>query len=97
MYWSIHHWHPLVNGYSGYAPADYEETRELMRGFPDDESIARLRALNVRHIVVHQTFYRPSDYAALMDDVIRRPELSPAGRYRDWIGWAEMFELKPAP
>jgi hypothetical protein len=97
MYWSIHHWHPLVNGYSGYAPPGYEETRALMRTFPDDESIARLRALNVRHIVVHQTFYKASQYAALMDDVIRRPELSPAGRYRDWIGWAEMFELKPAP
>jgi hypothetical protein len=97
MYWSIHHWHPLVNGYSGYAPPDYEKTRELMRTFPDDDAIARLRELKVRHIVVHQSFYKASEYAALMEDVIRRPELSQVGRYRDWIGWAEMFELKPAP
>ena len=34
MYWSIHHWHPLVNGYSGYTPPDYYETRRLMRASP---------------------------------------------------------------
>ena len=34
MYWSIHHWHPLVNGYSGYTPPDYNETRQLMRASP---------------------------------------------------------------
>jgi hypothetical protein len=96
MYWSIHHWHPLVNGYSGYAPPDYEETRQLMRTFPDDDSLERLRALNVRRVVVHQSFYSAADYATLMAEVIRRPELAPVGRYRDWIGWAEIFELKKA-
>ena len=39
-------------------PPDYSETRELMRTFPDDASIERLRTLDVRHIVVHQTYYK---------------------------------------
>jgi hypothetical protein len=96
MYWSIYHWHPLVNGYSGYTPPDYNDTRQLMRTFPDDASIERLRTFDVRYIVVHQTFYKASDYARLMIELVRRPELRPIGRYRDWIGWAEIFELKPA-
>ena len=96
MYWSIHHWQPLVNGYSGYTPPAYRETRQLMRTFPDAASIERLRTLDVGYIVVHQTFYKAPDYTALMLNLMRRPELTPAGQYRDWIGWAQIFELKPA-
>ena len=96
MYWSIHHWHPLVNGYSGYTPPDYNETRQLMSSFPDDASIERLLTLDVRYIVVHESFYRERDYAALMMDLMRRPEVTAFGRFRDWIGWAQIFELKPA-
>jgi hypothetical protein len=97
MYWSIHHWRPLVNGYSGYTPPEYNETRRLMRTFPDDASIRRLRTLDVRYIIVHQTFYEERNYAALMTRLMQRPEVTPFGRFRDWIGWADIFELKPAP
>jgi hypothetical protein len=96
MYWSIHHWRPLVNGYSGYTPPDYIETRKLMATFPDDASIARLRTLGVRHIVVHQAFYKEKDWTALMLQLMRRPELKPAGRFRDWVASAQVFELRPA-
>ena len=39
MYWSIYHWHPLINGYSGYIPPDYTETRRVMLSFPDARSL----------------------------------------------------------
>jgi hypothetical protein len=94
MYWSIHHWHPLVNGYSGYTPPDYPVTRELMRTFPDEDSIARLQELAVRRIVIHESFYKPAEYARLMGRIMRTPELARVGRYRDWIGWAEILELR---
>jgi hypothetical protein len=93
MYGSIFHWHQLVNGYSGYTPPDYLETRERMRTFPDDDAIDRLRELGVRYVLVHQAYYKPEDFADLMSEVIERPELKPIGRYRDWLANTEIFEL----
>ena len=94
MYWSTTHWHPLVNGFSGYIPPDYEETAALMRTFPDDDAIERLRRLGVKYILVHEAFYSSKAYTAMMLDVLRRPELTPHGRYRDWAGWTHLFELQ---
>jgi hypothetical protein len=94
MYWSTQHWHRLVNGYSGFSPPDYEETLARMQGFPDDRSIERLQRLNVRYIVVHEMFYKPKEHAALLLRLGRREDIAPAGRYRDWAGVAQVFELK---
>ncbi len=94
MYWSTVHWSPLVNGYSGFAPADYDQTMTLMGTFPDDEAIARLHRLGVRYILVHESFYPIKAYTALMLEVLRKPELIPHGRYRDWVGWTQLFELR---
>ncbi len=96
MYWSTYHWHPLVIGYSGYAPPDYDHTRRLMRTFPDARSLERLRALGVRHIVIHQAFYKAPEYSSLMLRLVRAPGVTQIGRYRDWVGWADIFELTPA-
>ena len=49
----------------------------LMETFPDDESIERLKELGVRYVLVHQAFYRPADYADLMDQVSRRARVDP--------------------
>jgi len=82
-----------VNGYSGYEPPDYGETRERMRTFPGDEAIARLRALGVRYVLVHQAFYPHDECAKLLDRIARRGDLIPIGRYRDWVGDTQIFEL----
>lgn len=104
MFWSTYHWHPLVNGYSGYTSGDFVDTMALMQTFPDDESVARLGKLKVRYVLIHQAFYKPREYAALMGLMARRPELIPSGRYRDWVGGdTQIFELRhgsgsaPAP
>jgi hypothetical protein len=94
MYWSTTHWDPLVNGFSGNMPPDYVETITLMQTFPDDEAIARLRRLDVRYVLVHQSFYTPKNYTALMLRVLRRSDLVSHGRFRDWVGWTELLELK---
>jgi hypothetical protein len=96
MFWSTRHWHPLVNGYSGYASPDYEETVRRMRTFPDQASIARLRELNVRHVLVHEYYYTDRERRALILAIAHSPDLIPAGRYRDWIGMTQVFELKRA-
>jgi hypothetical protein len=94
MYWSTTHWDPLVNGFSGNMPPDYVETITLMQTFPDDEAIARLRRLDVRYVLVHQSFYTPKNYTALMLRVLRRSDLVSHGRFRDWVGWTDLLELK---
>jgi hypothetical protein len=91
--WSINHWHPLVNGYSGYYTPAYIETLVRMQTFPDDDSINRLRQLDVRYIVVHRALYETVEYASLLQRMVNRRELKPAGRYSDPIGQAELFEL----
>ena len=53
------------------------ETTKLMATFPDDESVARLRELRVRFVLIHQAFYKPADFALLMDGISRRAELVP--------------------
>ncbi len=93
MYWSTQHWQPLVNGYSGFLPPGYSETLASMRGFPDDRSVERLKRLDVRYIVVHEAFYKPKDHTALLVRIGQRPDIVPAGRFRDWVGPAQVFEL----
>ena len=92
-FWSAAHWHPLVNGYSGYYPPTYIETLSRMRTFPDDESIARLRQLDVRFIVVHRHFFESEEYLSLIQQMLKRPELKPGGRFSDPAEEAQLFEL----
>ena len=59
-FFSISHWNPLINGYSGYVSARYLDTLRRMLTFPDDASIVHLRGLDVRYILVHESFYKAS-------------------------------------
>ena len=52
MYQGLPHFHKMLNGYSGYAPASFYQMRELMSGFPDDRSIAFLRRRRVDYVVI---------------------------------------------
>ena len=45
-------WKPIVNGYSGFKPPSLYVNVEALRDFPDERSLARLRALGVTHVVV---------------------------------------------
>jgi len=94
-FWSISHWHPLVNGYSGYHPADYLQTLMAMRTFPDNASIARLHAHDVRYIILHRAYYEPDLYTQLLLRVAVRPELRSWGTYKDPVGTADVFVLEP--
>jgi hypothetical protein len=93
--WSLWHWKPLVNGYSGYYPPDYLLTVLRMDVFPEDGTLDRLRAHEVRYVIVHRAFYDQDQYARLMLRVARRPELKPWGAYKDAVGTADIFELVP--
>lgn len=53
MYFSMWHWRPMVNGYSGFNPATYAELLEGTREFPDPPALDYLRRLGVTHVTVH--------------------------------------------
>jgi hypothetical protein len=61
------HRHPLVNGYSGFAPPGLEATAETMRAFPGDVALDWLRTLGVTHVVVHRNTSEMQRRRAPMD------------------------------
>jgi len=75
MYFSTFHWHRLVNGYSGFNPANYTELLYRMKAFPDDGTMEEIRRRGVDYVVVHGAFYRPAAYKELVTRLDGRPEL----------------------
>ena len=63
------HWKRLVNGYAGGEPADHKAVRALTRRFPSDESLAELRGLGVRYVVLHRACYGPNQWARIARDL----------------------------
>jgi hypothetical protein len=93
-YWSRAHWHPLINGYSGFYPPDYGETLEHTARFPDRHSIAYLRQLGVKYVVVHRKhFEKDDDFVNLVVKMSNRSELERFGKYQAPHGEVELFLL----
>jgi hypothetical protein len=59
MFYSIRHWRPLVNGYSGGAPKSYETLTEALKDTDTrpDRAWDAITASRPTHIVVHEGFY----------------------------------------
>ena len=47
------HRHPIVNGYSGFAPPDFDATAAAISTFPADAALELMHKLGVTHVVVH--------------------------------------------
>ena len=87
-------WHPRVNGYSGYLPPGYAEDVDLLNTFPAPGTVARLRALGVRYVVLHLGVgqYTPQQLA---DVVAALPPGSTARPYGD--AWLVDLQAPPEP
>ncbi len=81
---STAHWKRLVNGYAGTEPAEYARVREVMKDFPSEESVALLRSLDVRYVLVHLRGFGPNRREAIEE---RLPQFAPglreSARYGD--------------
>ena len=75
---SIHHWQPLLNGYSGFAPAEYRRTLHSLRGFPDEASIERLRELKVRFVLLNRVYYTVEEFTDLIEQLTASPAFLPS-------------------
>jgi hypothetical protein len=65
-----------------------------MENFPDDRSIAHLRNIGVRFLIVHPHLYAGDKYASLVERMAERPELRPYGTFPAKGGNAELFLLE---
>jgi hypothetical protein len=84
LYYSTFHWQNLVNGYSGFFPPSYVRLMDAMRGFPDDSSLAALRARGTRYLVVHGERLYGDRYETLIPLLDKRSDLALLSR-REWF------------
>jgi hypothetical protein len=83
MYFSVFHWQPLVNGYSGFFPPSYFELIHVMRSFPDDASLEYLRKRGVELLVLDRRAYPEPQYTALAESLLVSPALTFVGEFPD--------------
>ncbi len=60
MYFSLWHWSPMVNGYSGFIPKSYADLRKEMATFPSAEGVSALRRRGVTHVTINCALGYPS-------------------------------------
>jgi len=72
MYYSIGHWHPLVNGYTGGLPPDYETLDFALQDLFTRPVRAwqALRTSGASHVIVHELLYQ-SDRGARVSEWLR--------------------------
>jgi hypothetical protein len=85
MYYSTRHWHPLVNGYSGFTPPSYESLVGELQSFPAPEAIAALRRRQVRYLLVHERYYLRGSF----DDDVSVLKGTPGLRWVETFTWED--------
>lgn len=93
---SIHHWQPLINGYSGFAPEEYMQTLERLREFPDEASVARLRELGVRFVLLNRVYYAGPAFADLIARLTGSPSFGESRAFGAGDDQIVVVELKDA-
>jgi hypothetical protein len=95
MYFSLWHWRPMVNGYSGYFTSTYNALAPSLRQFPQGRSPEVLRTAGVTHVILNCGL----GYAVPCEDMRQMMRGSPDLRIiRDtkWQGGqVELYELLP--
>ena len=69
MYYSVVHWRPVVNGYSGFYPPHYGRLVTALSEIPrhPDISLEALRSTGATHLVLHEAAFRENEGAATAD------------------------------
>jgi hypothetical protein len=94
LYFSTFHWHPIVNGNSGYFPASYEELIERERDFPSDAAIGYLRSRGVDYFTVHGAFIEPARYGRIVAALDARTDVEKVAA-APWAGGeSRLYRLK---
>ncbi len=91
-FWSVFHWNPVVNGYSGFAPPVYYPFRDRMHAFPSPDTIRLLQGIGVRTVVYHADPKVAPSADPVLQRIRRFPELSQVVPGPDYV-----FQLRPDP
>jgi hypothetical protein len=75
LYFSTFHWHPMVNGNSGYFPKSYQELTERERDFPSDSAVEYLRTRGVDYVAVHGAFIDPDRFRTIVTTLDARQDM----------------------
>ena len=93
QYWSVFHWQPLVNGYSGFYPLQYRNVTLAMESFPDDSAFDALRSRGTRYVVVHGRFLERERYESVIRRLENRGDVSLRAVLPDGDAEARIYEL----
>lgn len=91
--WSVWHWRPMLNGYSGFYSRHYLDVVSQLKKFPNAESVDLLRTLDVRYVIIHRGYYEDKDYTRLALKLAGAHGLRLWGVFRDPVGWADILEV----
>lgn len=97
---SIHHWRPLVNGYSGNYPPDYLLLLERLMRVPPGSTpwIDLIRNAGATHLVVHKGLEKPDITGRLLFELERRTDLESIGEMACWPDSCGVYRLlNPKP
>ena len=77
MYFSTTHWARMLNGYSGYLPEPYLNVRHALAGFPEGDSLARLKREGATHVTVNcRLFTTPGVCEKMIANLDSSPEVA---------------------
>jgi hypothetical protein len=94
MLGSTVHWHPILNGYSGYFPPSFFELMEYCETFPDERSVAYLKSRGVDLIVVHGGYMPPDKFGAMTAGLIARADVQAVAKFEEHLGPDIVFRLR---
>jgi hypothetical protein len=94
MYYSIAHWRPLLNGYSGFFPPHYGQLRAAVTEVPrhPEFSLEVMQGSGATHAIVHEAAFRGEEGPATTAALI---QLGASELFRD--GADVLLALPPAP
>lgn len=90
-FWSTNGFPELVNGASGFEPSSRKALRESLERFPDRSTVARLRAIGVRTVVLHRDLAAGTAWADAETRPVRGLNLRPRR-----IGELVVYDLRSA-
>ena len=94
MYFSMWHWRPMVNGYSGFNPQQYGETLLGTRGFPSPPALVYLKSAGVTHVTVHCRYWDGTVCEAVMRQLDGEARVKRVAR-TDWYGApSSLYEIR---
>jgi hypothetical protein len=94
MYFSMWHWRPMVNGYSGFIPPSYSALLAGISTFPAAPALQYLKSVGVTHVGVHCRLWEPAVCAATTSRLDATPSVRRLAR-ADWYGApSTLYELR---